>query len=247
MGRKPELSDMLDPRLKLVWCLSLMATAFLAHRPATLALLIGLVLVSDLVITGSIKKYRMLLIVFAVVASQIFTMQFLFNREGVPVWQSGIIKVYSGALPAAITGTLRTISLSLPAIQMLTWTPSGDAVLMLVGWGVPYRYAMLVTLAERFLPLLRAEYATIRESQAVRGVAVDGVVNQLKILPATMMPFLYRAVRRTSEIALSMELRGFGKSEKRTLMQELNPTTLEITGAVVLLAVFCLSNLCFNI
>ena len=247
MSQKPKLSDMLDPRLKLVWCLGLMVTAFLARHVTTLASLIGLVLVSDLIITGSVKKYQMLLIVFAIVASQIFTMQFLFNREGVPVWQSGIIKVYSGALPAALAGTLRTISLSLSAIQMLTWTPSEDAVLMLIGWGVPYRYAMLVTMAERFLPLLKAEYAAIRESQAIRGVAVDGVINQLKILPSTMMPFLYRAVRRTSEIALSMELRGFGKSEKRTMMQERSPTTPEIIGAIILLAVFCVSNFYFHI
>ena len=247
MSQKSKLSDMLDPRLKLVWCLTLIVTAFLAHYVTTLAVLIGLVLVSDLIITGSVKKYRILLIVFAIVASQIFTMQFLFNREGVLVWQSGIIKVYSGALPAALAGTLRAVSLSLSAAQMLTWTSSEDAVLMLAGWGVPYRYAMLVSMAERFLPLLKAEYAAIRESQAVRGVAVDGVINQLKILPSTMMPFLYRAVRRTSEIALSMELRGFGKSEKRTMMRERSPATLEIIGTIILLAVFCVSNFYFHI
>jgi energy-coupling factor transport system permease protein len=238
---------MIDPRLKLAWCLGLMATAFLARHAATLALLIGLVLVSDLIIAGSVKKYQMPLIAFAIVASQIFTMQILFNREGVPVWQYGIIKVYSGALPAGIAGTLRAVSLSLPAIQMLTWTSSEDAVLMLTGLGVPYRYAMLVTMAERFLPLLKAEYAAIRESQAVRGVAIDGVIGQLKILPKAMMPFLYRAVRRTSEIALSMELRGFGKSEKRTFMKELHPTAPEIIGAVILLAAFCVSNFYFHI
>ena len=118
---------------------------------------------------------------------------------------------------------------------------------MLAGLGVPYRYAMLVSMAERFLPLLKAEYAAIRESQAVRGVAVDGVINQLKILPSTMMPFLYRAVRRTSEIALSMELRGFGKSEKRTMMRERSPATFEIIGTIILLAVFCVSNFYFHI
>ena len=247
MNQKPKLSDNIDPRLKLVWCLILMVTALLARHVTTLAFLIGLVLVSDLILTGSLKKYRVLLIIFAVVASQIFMMQFLFNREGAMVWQWGILKVYSGALPAALIGTLRTVSLSLSAIQMLTWTSSEDAVLMLVSWGVPYRYAMLVTMAERFLPLLKSEYAAIRESQAVRGVAVDGVINQLKMMPSTMMPFLYRAVRHTSEIALSMELRGFGRSKERTFMRELRPAMPEIAGAVLLLAVFCVSNFYFHI
>jgi energy-coupling factor transport system permease protein len=188
-----------------------------------------------------------LLLIFLIVASQLFLMQLLFNREGVVIWQWGIIEIYSGAMSAALLGVLRTVAISLSAIQMMTWTPSEDAVLMLIGYRVPYRYAMLITMAERFLPLLKEEYASISDSQAVRGVAATGLINRIKMLPLTVMPLIYRAIRRTSEIALSMELRGFGKSETRTFSKELCLTTTEIICCFLLLIAFIVLNFYFHI
>jgi energy-coupling factor transport system permease protein len=188
-----------------------------------------------------------LLIVFLIVASQIFLMQFLFNRDGMVIYHWWVIDLYSGAFPAALLGTLRTIAVSVTAIQMMTWTASEDATLMLVSWGVPYRYAMLVTMTERFLPLLKDEYASIVESQAVRGVPTNGVINKVKMLPSTLMPFLYRAVRRTSEIALSMELRGFGKSKTRTFAKDLQPALAEYLFGVLLICTFIVLHFYFHI
>lgn len=240
-------SDDFDPRLKLIWCLVLLITAILSNHVLTQALIIALVFSTDLLFTGNIKKYRVLLIVFVIVASQLFLMQLLFNREGVIIYQWWIIDIYSGAFSAAILGTLRTIAVSVAAIQMMTWTPSEDITLMLVGWHVPYRYAMLVTMTERFLPLLKEEYASIVESQAVRGVATNGIVNKLKMLPATLMPFLYRAIRHTSEIALSMELRGFGKSKTRTFAKDLQPSLAEYFLGILLIFAFIVFHFYFHI
>lgn len=240
-------SETIDPRLKLVWCLVLLVTALLSEQLLTQLIIVGLVLVTDLLFTGNLKKYKVLIIIFLLVASQIFLMQLLFNREGVMIYHWWLISVYSGAVPAALTGTFRTVAISVAAIQMISWTSSEDATLMLVSWHVPYRYAMLVTMTERFLPLLKEEYASIVESQAVRGVPTDGVVNKLKMLPTTVMPFLYRAVRHTSEIALSMELRGFGKNRTRTFGKDLRPTAAEIVTGVLLMLGFCVSNFYFHI
>ncbi|HMM06158.1 MAG TPA: energy-coupling factor transporter transmembrane component T [Clostridiales bacterium] len=247
MNMKRKRSDIFDPRLKLIWCLTLLFTALLSPSLATQAIIIALVFFTDLFLTGSVKKYSILLLLFLIVASQLFLMQLLFNREGVVIWQWGILEVYSGALPAALLGLLRTVAVSLAAIQMMTWTPSEDAVLMLIGFRVPYRYAMLITMAARFLPLLKEEYASISDSQAVRGVAAAGLVNRVKMMPLTVMPFLYRALRRTSEIALSMELRGFGKSERRTFSKELHLTAAEIGCCFLLPIAFIVLNFYIHI
>lgn len=244
---KKRRSDVFDPRLKLIWCLVLLFTAMLSSSLRTQAIIIALVFFTDLFLTGSVKKYKILLLLFLIIASQLFLMQLLFNREGAVIWQWGIIEIYRGAFSAALLGVLRTVAVSLSAIQMMTWTPSEDAVLMLIGYRVPYRYAMLITMAERFLPLLKEEYASISESQAVRGVAAAGLVNRLKMLPLTVMPFLYRALRRTSEIALSMELRGFGKSDTRTFSKELRLTAAEIVCCFLLLIAFLVLNFYFHI
>ena len=81
----------------------------------------------------------------------------------------------------------------------------------------------------------------------MRGVPTDGVKNQIKVLPTTFLPFLYRAIRHTSEIALSMELRGFGKTKRRTFMKDLHLTIPEIAFMILLVAVFIVTRFCFYI
>jgi energy-coupling factor transport system permease protein len=222
-------------------------TAILSRRATTQAVVFLSAFASHLALVGNLKSYRPLTVVFLIVASQIFLMQLLFNREGSVIWHWWIVDVYSGAPAAALLGALRAVAVSVPAIQMAAWTRSEDIALMLVSWRVPYRYAMLATLAERFLPLLKEEYASVVESQMVRGAADNGIKNKIELLLATSMPFLYRAARCASEIALSMELRGFGKSDTRTFSRELHPSAAEVFCGALLIFVFCLFNFYFHI
>lgn len=239
--------ERIDPRVKLAWCLVLILTALLSHHLVTELVIFSLILLTDAVFTRNLKKYKVLFVLFLIVASQIFLMQLLFNREGTLIAHWWVISIYSGAVPAALLGTFRTVAVSCAAIQMLSWTSSDDAVLMLVSWKVPYRYAMLISMAQRFFPLLRDEYQSIVQSQAVRGVPINGVKNQIKILPVTFLPFLYRAIRHTSDIALSMELRGFGRTKHRTFMKDLHLSVPEILFTVSLLALFFVNCFYFHL
>ena len=63
----------------------------------------------------------------------------------------------------------------------------------------------------------------------------------------TFLPFLYRAIRRTSEIALSMELRGFGRSKERTFMKDLHYWPAEIALSIALVLLFLVLNIVFHI
>lgn len=234
--------DTIDPRLKLLWCLLLILTALLANHILTEVCLLALILVTDGIFTRNFRKYKALVAVFLLVASQVFLMQLLFGREGEVIAEWWIISIYSGSVPAATMGTLRTMAVSLAAIQMFGWTSAEDAVLMLRSFHVPYRYAMLVTMAQRFFPLLKEEYQTILESQKVRGVETDTIAQKLRVLPLTFLPFLYRALRRTSDIALSMELRGFGYCRERTFPKELHCRPPELCCGILLLALFILCN-----
>lgn len=236
-----------DPRVKLLWCLLLLFTALFTPYIVTELAILVIVFFTDLIFTGNLKKYKVLLVLFLVVASQIYLMQILFNREGTVIAQWWIFSLYSEAIPTATLGTLRTMAISFAAIQMLSWTSADDAVLMFISWKVPYRYAMLISMAQRFFPLLKDEYNSITESQAVRGVPTDGVKNKIKVLPTTFLPFLYRAIRHTSDIALSMELRGFGKTKQRTFMKELHLSRGEILVMVLFVLLFLVTHFYFHI
>ncbi|MEE0776688.1 MAG: energy-coupling factor transporter transmembrane component T [Bacillota bacterium] len=230
-------AERLDPRLKIFWCVFLIIAAFtFATIPGELAIIAVMVLM-DALFTKSLKKYKVLVVLMLLVASQIFVIQFLFCRQGHLIWQWGIIKVYSDFWKVALLGTLRTSAIAMAAIQCMTWTSSKQATLMLVSWHVPYRYAMLTGVAARFLPLMQKEYLSICDSQTVRGLPCDGVWNKVKTILPTFFPFLYRAIRRSSETALSMELRGFGREKTRTFTTKLDikPWERIALGVVILM------------
>lgn len=234
--------DRIDPRVKLTWCIVLLLTALLTQRISVEFVILFLILITDLLFTRNLKKYKILIVIFLIVASQIFLMQILFGKEGTVIAKWWIISVYDGSLFTACLGTMRTVAVCCAAIQMMTWTKAEDAVLMLVSWHVPYRYAMLITMAQRFFPLLKDEYNAIMQSQAVRGIPTDTVWQKIKVLPYTFLPFLYRGVRHTSEIALSMELRGFGKAKTRTFCRELRISLPEICFCIFLILLFFVWN-----
>lgn len=235
------LIDRIDPRIKFLWCILLIFSALSANHILTEGCLLLLILLTDGIFTRNFKKYKALIVVFLLVASQVFLMQLLFGREGEMIAHWHFISVYSGSVPAAVMGTLRTMTVSLSAIQLFGWTSAEDAVLMLRSFKVPYRYAMLVTMAQRFFPLLKEEYRTIQESLEVRGRETDTVIQKIRILPQTMLPFLYRSLRRTSDIALSMELRGFGYSNERTFSKELccKPSEQRLAALLIILFILC--------
>ncbi|MEG0874777.1 MAG: energy-coupling factor transporter transmembrane component T [Clostridiales bacterium] len=211
----------IDPRVKFTWFLTAIIAGFMVQTIWAEMLIIAVLFGLEWYFTKSLKNFGVLTLVLLVIGTQLIVIQLLFCREGVLMWQWGIIKIYSDAVPNAIMGYLRTSALAYAGIQFITWTSAQDATLMLHSFGIPYRYAMLVGVAARFFPVMQKEYVAISESQLVRGLPVQGIVNRIKALPPTFFPLLYRAMRRGSDTALSMELRGFGRSSHRTFTKEL--------------------------
>ncbi|EQB22227.1 Transmembrane component MtsC of energizing module of methionine-regulated ECF transporter [Dehalobacter sp. UNSWDHB] len=235
--------EKIDPRTKLVWCLTLILTALLSQNLILEMGIIALVILADCIFTNHLKKYKILLPVMLLVASQILVIQLLFCQDGDLLWKWGILSVYTGAIPAAALGISRTAAVTLAAVQFMTWTSATDAALMLIAWGVPYRYAMLVVMTKRFFPLMQKEYLAISESQSVRGYPSEGIKNRIKNLPLTFMPLLYRTVRHTSDIALAMELKGYGRSKQRTFGKQLHLKSWEMISMMVLVLFFITVNL----
>jgi energy-coupling factor transport system permease protein len=197
--------------------------------------LITLIIVLNAGLRLSFAKYRLLIPALLLVTTQILIMQILFQHNGVVLLQFGLLKIYSGALTAAALGIARTSIITLAAVQFMSWTSSTDLALMLVSIGLPYRYAMLPVVASRFMPLMGKEFQSIRESQAVRGLPTQNGLQSLPSLFSTLVPLLYRAIRHASDIALSMELRGYGRSPQRTFEKTLAMRTWDIAGVFIIL------------
>jgi len=233
-----------DPRTKLAWYALMIYFALSIGTAVQLCLALLVCIMASLILTGSLKQYKVMIIIILLLGLQILIIQLLFCREGVLLYQWGILKIYSEALPLAITGILKATIIVFASMQFLTSATPQDFTLMLIKFRIPYRYAMLVGLCARFLPLMKDEYISIVDSQRTRGLKMESVWDNLKGVLPTFMPFLYRAVRRSTETALAMELRGYGRSKTRTFSSDLTIKNYDIAliSAMALVIIISLAS-----
>jgi energy-coupling factor transport system permease protein len=210
----------LDPRTKALWAALCL---FLIFSTSDWRLL-TLVLVTNLLLLAVARiPLRVLaplvgnLILFGLV---ILVFQLLF-QDG-PVWLSlGPIHLHSKGFDVARSAWFRLANLAIIFAQYMMWTHPTDIALMLVRAGVSYRMAMMIGFALRSFPLLQREAFQIMDAQRVKGKPLDRAWQKIASLPNVMIPFSLRVLKRTTDIAVAMELRGFGYSRQRTFLREI--------------------------
>lgn len=231
--------DRLDPRTKLAWLVFIAILSVTGTNWIFLSSLPLVVIAVGLAAGMKPRNFCHPVLMLVVVGLQLLIIQLLFSREGTVIYELGPLTVYSGALPLAAKAFLRLSAIVLAAMQFLRLTSPGDLTLLLVKAGIPYRFAMLVGLTMRFLPLMEKELAAIMESQSTRGLPTKGAVQKIKSLLPVALPFIYRAFRRANETALAMELRGFGRSQERTFLYDLRLSGAEAVSITVMVAAVC--------
>lgn len=85
--------------------------------------------------------------------------------------------------------------------------------------GVSYRISYAVALALRYIPDIQRGYRDISLAQQARGVEMSkkaSLVSRLKSASSILIPLILSSLERIETISNAMELRGFGKSKKRT-------------------------------
>lgn len=231
----------LDPRTKLFWYALMIYFSLSCETAVQLSLVLGLGVAVSLILTRSLKQYKVMLVLMLLLGLQILILQLLFCREGVLIYQWGILKIYSGALPLTIIGFLKATIIVFSSMQFFTSSSANDFTLMLMKFKIPYRFAMLVGLSVRFLPLMKEEYTSIINSQRTRGLKMESVWDNIKGLIPTFLPFLYRAIRRSTETALAMELRGYGRGQTRTFSADISLKQQDIALMTAMLVVIIIS------
>jgi energy-coupling factor transport system permease protein len=128
------------------------------------------------------------------------------SLDGAAAWQSGA------------AWAVRVIALALPGILLVASTdPVRLADALTLHWRVSTRFAYGALAALRLVPLLAAEWESIRLARRARGV--DGgadPVAQLRLLAGTAFALLVGALRRATRLATAMDARGFDSGVVRT-------------------------------
>ena len=225
----------LDPRTKLVWLGAVSLAGLTAPSPVIPALLALLVVVTGWRAGLELRAFQLLGQAVAILALPVFLLQAVFRPGGQSLAEVGPLVITSEPLQVTVQVVLGLLCLSLAFVQFVLWTHPTDLAQVLVQLGLRYRYAMLLSLALRFFPVLEQEIAAIMDAQAARGLELEGSVRRALRLVPIMLPLCLRTIRRSSEVALAMELKGYGYAPTRTFLRQIafRPVDRAATGLVL--------------
>lgn len=101
-------------------------------------------------------------------------------------------------------------------------------------------FAMIVSIALRFIPTILEETSRIMKAQESRGV--DFVHGSLKVkfraIISLIVPLLISSIDRSEELANAMEARGYDPNAKRTSYQKLKFHLSDLWSFLIVLAIF---------
>lgn len=153
---------------------------------------------------------------------------YLFSPEyGVELYQSrtvlfpiaGRYTITAQQLFYHLNMTLKVICVVPVALLFIACTDPSEFAASLAGIGVSYRIGYAVSLALRYIPDVQREYHHISQAQQARGIDLSGkdkLITRLKNSVAILLPLVLSSLNRIETISNAMELRGFGKRNKRT-------------------------------
>jgi energy-coupling factor transport system permease protein len=185
----------LDPRTKIILAILYIVAVFLVTNPVGLVVILGITLfliaisrISFNVVLRGIKPIIIILIFTSLINI------FMTEGEGDPLVHFWIIEIYKEGLIKAAFMSVRVILLIIGTSMLLTYTTSPisltdgiEALLKPLKFiGVPvHLFAMMMTIALRFIPTLVEETEKIMNAQKSRGAdfSSGGLIKRAKALP----------------------------------------------------------------
>ncbi|NCC66701.1 MAG: energy-coupling factor transporter transmembrane protein EcfT [Clostridia bacterium] len=233
----------LDPRTKLIFVLAYIVALFVAKSwisyAVLLAVLAAAVAVSRIPPSTMFRGLKPLTIIIVFTA----VINILYNKAGSTLCSFWVITITDAGLIKAGFMIARIMMLILSSLLVTyTTTPMAltDGIELLFNplkkIGAPvHEFAMMMSIALRFIPTLIEEADKIMSAQKARGADFETgkLLDRAKALLPLLIPLFVSAFRRADELATAMESRCYHGGEGRTRMN-----TLRFAGADIAVAGF---------
>lgn len=237
----------LDPRVKVVavfvYLISLFVfSSFTGYVVVTL-FLAAVIILSKVPLSYIVKGLKPILFLL------LFTAFFnIFWTKGDVAFQWKFITITWQGLRKGLFMAMRLIYLIIGS-SMLTYTTTPnqltDAIETLLKplekLHVPvHDFAMMMSLALRFIPILLDEANRIINAQSARGADFEegNLFQRMKAMVSILVPLLVSATRRAYDLAMAMESRCYHGGEGRTKMKPLRYRSVDVGGYGILAAYF---------
>ena len=239
----------LDPRTKVLAAVIYIVAAFLCRNTVAFALLLlscfAVLLISRIPTKVVLRSVRAL--IFIMVFTALLNIFWVVDTsEGAaPLVQFWIIKIYAKGLYHAVFILVRILAMVIGTGLFLTYTTTPialtDAIESLLRplakIKVPvHAFAMMMTIALRFIPTIMEETEKIMAAQKARGAdfTTGSLAKRAKALVPIIVPLFASVFRRADELATAMECRCYHGGEGRTRLRVLRMHARDVLTFIVL-------------
>jgi energy-coupling factor transport system permease protein len=224
----------MDPRFKIICSIAYIVASFLCKNFFSFVLLVvsavALILLSRIPLRVVLRSVRPLIFIMAFTA--VLNIFWVTDAGSEPLFQWRFIAVYEKGLYQALFILLRIVAMIIGTSIFLTYTTTPialtDAIERLLyplsRLHVPvHTFAMMMTIALRFIPTIVDETDKIMSAQKARGAdfTTGSLVSRAKALIPVIVPLFASAFRRADELATAMECRCYHGGEGRTRLRVL--------------------------
>ena len=153
------------------------------------------------------------------------------------VWLANYLA--SGGVSVLLPVTARLVALALPGLVLVLSTEPVDLADALVQlWHAPARFAYGALAALRLVPLLAADWTSMRRARRARGLSAGwNPVRAVALAFDLLFALLVAAIRRGIRLASAMDCRGFGVGTRSFARRSrLRPSDWVAMGGSVALA-----------
>lgn len=238
----------MDPRAKVILAILYIVCTFLCKNAISF---FGLVLSALLLVVLSHLPLRLILrsmrpILFIIVFTSVINV-FMTKGENLLTPEHWWIKIYAEGLWNALFMVLRITVLILGTGIFLTYTTTPIALTdALEGLLSPLKkikipvhdFAMMMTIALRFIPTLTEETEKIMNAQRARGASFStgSLINRAKALIPVLIPLFVSAFNRAFDLASAMECRCYHGDEGRTRLKVLRYRASDLAAVLLMVS-----------
>ena len=236
-----------DPRTKLLLAVLYITAVFVSNNPVSFVILtavtLSLVFISGISFKTLWKSIKPILVILIFTAA---INVFMTVGEGDPLIKFGFIKIYTEGIVKAFFMAYRVAMVIMGTSILLTYTTTPisltDGIESLLSplkkLNVPvHSFAMMMSIALRFIPTLIEETEKIMSAQKARGADFTNgsISKRAKALIPVLIPLFVSAFRRAGELATAMTCRCYRGGKGRTRLNVLKLSYRDFVALFVVL------------
>ena len=244
----------LDARFKLIITLGLIIVAFVAFNFVSMGIValsvLTMMLVSSVPIKMYLKTFKSIWFFIALTA----VLNIFFIKGKTPLVSFWGVNIYAQGIEKAIFIAIRIfLLLIISSALTFTTTPTSltDAIesllkpLSKIGVNT-HTFAMMMTIALRFIPTLIEETDKIMNAQKARGASMDegSIIKKVKAVIPILIPLLASSIRRAYELADAMECRCYHGGEGRTRLNDMKSSVKDFVALLLFFALIAIVVVC---